>query len=250
MVMKLSRELLKTKLIATGVHLLMSIAVFIVLAYLIYYVWYPQPYYSVDGGWQGMRLVAAVDLVLGPLITFLIFNLNKSRREIVFDLVIILTIQFGALGYGVVTTYNQRPVSIVLIDRYIVPATVGLYGDTLDSVSDLEEFSDEKPAIILSSLAGIEGALQGFEIRNQTGIPEHAQIQWYRPAEELKPALEALQAVFREILESKEAADRFEAWLQQNGKSSDEVMIGFFNGRYDNAWLVFDSDARLIGYFL
>ena len=106
--MKFTKPLLITKLKATAVHLGMSIAVFIYLAYQIYYNWYPEPYFSIDGGWQGIRLVGAVDLVLGPVITFLIFDLRKSRKEILFDLLVIVTIQVGALAYGVYTTYSQR----------------------------------------------------------------------------------------------------------------------------------------------
>ena len=103
--MNFTKPLLITKLKATAVHLSMSVAVFVYLAYQIYYNWYPEPYFSIDGGWQGIRLVGAVDLVLGPLITFLIFDLSKSRRAILFDLLIILVIQLGALAYGVHTTY-------------------------------------------------------------------------------------------------------------------------------------------------
>ena len=107
--MKLDRPLLITKLKATGVHMSLSVVVFIFLAYPIYFNWYPQPYFSVDGGWQGIRLVGAVDLVLGPFITFLIFDLRKSRREILFDLVTILVIQLGALAYRLHANYAQRP---------------------------------------------------------------------------------------------------------------------------------------------
>ena len=109
--MKFSKPLLVSKLKATGIHLLMSLAIFAYLAYQIVYIWYPEPYFSVDGGLQGIRLVAAVDLVLGPVITFLIFDLSKRRREIIFDLAIIITIQFAALAYGVHTTYTQRPIA-------------------------------------------------------------------------------------------------------------------------------------------
>ena len=66
----ISKPLLATKLKATAIHLAMSLVIFSYLVYQIVYVWYPQPYFSVDGGWQGLRLIAAVDLVLGPLITF------------------------------------------------------------------------------------------------------------------------------------------------------------------------------------
>jgi len=81
---KFSRALLKTKLKATGIHLCLSLIVFFILAYQIFYVWYPLPYFLVDGGWQGIRIVAAVDLVLGPLITFLIFDLFRRGGEISF----------------------------------------------------------------------------------------------------------------------------------------------------------------------
>ena len=130
--MKFTGAALKTKLKATAIHMSMSIAVFAFLAYQIYFNWYPQPYFEIDGGWQGIRLIAAVDLVLGPLITFLIFDLSKRMRAIIFDLVVILVIQFGALAYGVYVTYTQRPVAVVLIDEFVVPETqsgcIGIIG--------------------------------------------------------------------------------------------------------------------------
>ena len=92
--MNFSRAMLKIKVRATAIHFSLSVAVFAYLAYQIYYNWYPQPYFEIDGGWQGIRLVSAVDLVLGPFITFLIFDLSKSFRAIVFDLLIILA-QWG-----------------------------------------------------------------------------------------------------------------------------------------------------------
>ena len=135
--MKFTKSLLITKLKATGVHLTLSIVVFAYLAWRIYYHWYPQPYFEIDGGWQGIRLVAAVDLVLGPLITFLIFDLRKPLRMIVFDLCVIATIQFGALAYGVYATYTARPVAVILIDEFVVSAIPEHYGDSLDSVEEL-----------------------------------------------------------------------------------------------------------------
>jgi hypothetical protein len=243
------RDLLKVKLIATAVHLSMSVAVFLVLAYLIYYVWYPQPFYSIAGGWQGMRLVAAVDLILGPVITFLIFNLNKSRREIVFDLVIILVIQFGALAYGVVATYSQRPVAVILIWEDMISATKGDFGDTLESTSALAEFSDEQPPIIASSITGAEGLNKALAIKEKTGIHGHVQMQWYLPAGEFKSTLVQRQKGIKDRLKAQGAEDRFATWLEQNQKTADDVHLGFFNGRYGTAWLVFDREARYLGYF-
>ncbi|MFZ9040028.1 MAG: hypothetical protein ACO3DT_18465, partial [Gammaproteobacteria bacterium] len=131
--MKFTKPLLITKLKATAVHLSLSLVVFIYLVYQIYYNWYPQPYFAIDGGWQGIQIIAAVDLVLGPLITFLIFDLGKSRRENLFDLSVILIIQLGALFYGIAQVYNQRPVAVALVSQYMLAGTKEQFGGKLES---------------------------------------------------------------------------------------------------------------------
>lgn len=178
--MKINKPLLITKLKATGVHLSLSIVVFIYLAYKIYYHWYPQPYFSIDGGWQGIRLVGAVDLVLGPFITFLIFDLRKKRKAIIFDLVTIAVIQFAALFYGVSLTYNQRPVAIVLIDEFMVSSIMEQYGGKLESEAVLRQYSDEKPPIIYAHMPRVREALAEVQrIKIDEKVLEHAQMQLY-----------------------------------------------------------------------
>jgi hypothetical protein len=188
--MNFSGAALKTKFKATAVHLSLSIVVFAYLAYQIYFNWYPQPYFEVDGGWQGIRLVASVDLVLGPLVTFLIFDLSKRLREIIFDLVIIATIQFGALSYGIYATYTQRPVAIVLIDEFVVPTTMEHYGGKLESPEQLEAYSDEKPPIIYADIPLETDKLAEINrIKLEEKVLENAQLNLYRPQSELAEAL-------------------------------------------------------------
>jgi hypothetical protein len=248
--MNISKALLITKLKATAVHLAMSIAVFIYLAYQIYFNWYPEPYFSVDGGWEGIRLVGAVDLVLGPLITFLIFDLSKSRRAILFDLIFIAVIQVTALSYGIYSTFTQRPVAVVVIDQFVYSSTMEQYAGTLESTSDLQRFSDEKPPIIYSEFpldrVGID-EVQRIKIEDK--VLEIAQIHLYQPRMELLAALHKRQFAARELLDRDGLQQTFSDWLQKNDKEEDEVLILRFSGRYDNAWLVFDLEGRLIGYF-
>ncbi len=244
------RGVLRTKLKATGIHLGLSSIVFVILAYLIVYEWYPGPYFAVDGGWQGIRLVAAVDLVLGPLITFLIFDLRKSRREIVFDLITIATIQVGALIYGIYTTYNQRPLAIVLMDDFAFSTTMDLYAGTLDSPRLLEEYSDQQPPIIYAEIPRDREQLDKVQrIKIDDKILEHAQIWLYRPPAELAPALRQRQILYMQMLDRFEQREVYEAWLQANDKREDEVLIAPFNGRYGRIWLVFDGDGDYLSYF-
>ena len=248
--LKFTKPLLITKLKATGVHLSLSIIVFGYLAYQIYFNWYPQPYFSVDGGWQGIRLIGAVDLVLGPFITFLIFDLRKSRREILFDLVVIAVIQLGALAYGVYTTYSQRPVAIVLIDEFVTSTIMEQYGGTLSSTKDLQQYSDEKPPIVYAHIEKTNEAIAEIHrIKVEEKILEHAQLNLYQPKSALANALKERQLLFFKRMDHYQARDNFDAWLQQNKKSADEVLIARFGGRYGAVWLVFDLQGKYLSYF-
>lgn len=248
--MKFSKPLLITKLKATGVHLGLSLLVFVYLVYQIYFNWYPEPYFSVDGGWQGIRLIAAVDLVLGPVITFLIFDLSKRRREIVFDLMIIAIIQFSALTYGVYLTYTQRPVAIVMIDEFVVPAIMEQYGGKLESPNQLKQYSDEKPPIIYAHLPLEKEALDEINrIKSEAKILDHAQLQLYKTRSELAKALQSNQVMYMSRLDHYKNRDQYEAWLKQHDKSGGEVLIARFSGRYGTVWLVFDLDGRYLDYF-
>lgn len=248
--MKFTKALLITKLKATGVHLSLSLVIFAYLAYQIVYNWYPSPYLWFDGGWQGIRLVAAVDLVLGPLITFLIFDLRKSRREIIFDLMTIATIQIGALAYGIYATYTQRPVAIVLIDEFVVSATMENYRGTLESVDLLSQYSDASPPLIYARMPTSYEELERVqEIKVEQGIGERAQLHLYRPQSEFAEALRAKQLLFNQRVDDYGVRKRYDAWLQKHDKEADEVLIAPFQGRYGQAWLVFDLGANYLSYF-
>ena len=248
--MKLSKPLLITKLKATGVHLCLSIAIFIALVYQIYYSWYPQPYFSIDGGWQGVRIIAAVDLILGPLITFLIFDLSKSRREILFDLITIAVIQFAALGYGIHVTYGQRPVAVAMIGQYVMSGTMEQAGSKIESASDLYQYSDARPPIVYADLQLDQRALEDIvNIDLWANVLEYVQKHAKDPRAELTAALRKMQPAFFEMLEQLDSREAFDAWLEQNDRQKDEVMISRLAGRYGEAWLVFDLEGRYLSYF-
>ena len=197
-----------------------------------------------------MRLVASVDLVLGPFLTFLIFDLTKRRREIILDLAVILGIQIAALTYGVAATYTNRPVAVVLISEYLVSAVAEHYQESLDSFDALADYSDEKPPIIFAELPRDLDALnEAKRKRIEEGIPEHAQIGLYQPREAFAPALRELQARSLELVEKTGSRELFESWLAQNQTSPDTVLIGWFQGRYGRVWLVFDNDGKYLSYF-
>ncbi|HLQ25550.1 MAG TPA: hypothetical protein VK138_06650 [Acidiferrobacterales bacterium] len=96
------------------IHLGISTIIFLVLLFFIVFIWYPSPYFSADGGWQGIRIVAGVDMVLGPSLTLLVFKSGKPGLKL--DLTVIGLLQSAALAWGVWTVHDQRTALVVFSD--------------------------------------------------------------------------------------------------------------------------------------
>lgn len=100
---------------AAGMHLLGSACVAALAACLVFVLWYPSPYTVMAGGAGLFLLITGVDIVMGPLITFAIFDRRrKPRSELRRDLVVIVLLQLAALGYGLYVMYTVRPVVLAL----------------------------------------------------------------------------------------------------------------------------------------
>jgi hypothetical protein len=104
---------LRARLRAAGVHLCISVAMGTTLLFGVLKVWYPSPLFELAAGKDLFLLVLGCDLTLGPLLTLVVFNTSKPRAELVRDLIVIGTVQLLALGYGVWTVLQVRPVFIV-----------------------------------------------------------------------------------------------------------------------------------------
>lgn len=99
------------------IHLNISLVLLCLLLYLIIFHWYPSPFFTSDGGWQGIRIALGVDIVLGPLLTLILYKAGKPGLK--FDLTLIALIQISALSWGTYTIYNQRPILMAFVeDRF------------------------------------------------------------------------------------------------------------------------------------
>lgn len=111
----------ETRWTAFAIHLALSAAIFAALLAVIVLLLFPGGLFTVAGGWQGIRLIAGVDLVLGPLLTLIVYNVAKPRRELIRDLSIIASVQVAALAAGMWIVYLQRPVAVTWVhDRFVL----------------------------------------------------------------------------------------------------------------------------------
>lgn len=106
---------------AGGIHLLLSACVVAIFAGLIFSVWYPGKIAVLEGVGEIFLILLGVDVVLGPLLTTIVYAPNK--RNLKFDLVVIIGIQIIALIYGGIVLTSQRPAFIVFsVDRFVIVA--------------------------------------------------------------------------------------------------------------------------------
>jgi hypothetical protein len=111
----------RSRLRAAGIHLALSALVAALAGVLVFAVWYPYPYREISGGRELFRLVVSVDVILGPLITFAVFDRAKRRTELRRDLAVVGLLQCAALMYGLWTVHLARPVHMVFeYDRFRV----------------------------------------------------------------------------------------------------------------------------------
>lgn len=102
---------IKNRWQAFGVHLLISFFIFAALTAIILFLWYPDFLFLYDGGLQGMKLIAGVDFLIGPVLTLFVYKLGKKTLR--FDLICIAFLQLACLVGGMWTIWQTRPIAIV-----------------------------------------------------------------------------------------------------------------------------------------
>lgn len=244
---------LQDRSIAAALHLLASLAIASLAAVLVFFVWYPYPYREVAGGRELFLLIVAVDLVVGPVLTFVVFNRSKPRQELWRDLSIIGVLQLAALCYGLWTIFLVRPVYLVHeVDRFRVvtaadidPASlpqalpefqkIPLFGISVIGVRKARD-SDEMMRAIDSAIAGKDIGMmpsrwQALDAGNQEQIRQRA-----RTADFLRARASDSGAAIDEIIGS--------AGL----KSTDVIALPLTARRTDWSVLMSSKDLRIIGY--
>jgi len=62
---------------AAQIHLGISAMIAALVVWIMLYLWYPEPYFRVSGGQTLLLLLIGVDVVIGPLLTLIVFDPRK-----------------------------------------------------------------------------------------------------------------------------------------------------------------------------
>lgn len=99
---------------ASSIHLALSALVLSVVAVVLVWRWYPPGLFHMARAGTLLNLIGGVDLVLGPLLTLIVFK--QGKKSLKFDLAVIALLQLAALLFGLHTAWQSRPVFLVASD--------------------------------------------------------------------------------------------------------------------------------------
>jgi len=243
--MSVLSEKLIFKLKAFSIHLALSFFVFIVILYFILFEWYPEPFFTAQGGWQGIQLMAFVDLVLGPALTFIVYDHLKSRKAIVFDLSVIAVVQIVALVWGGHAVYSQRPIALVFWASAFYTVTSDDYTEQGINSPDFTHYSDHVPPLIYSLPALTRLELDMYEKLTNQKIPPYDNVDAYENIDSYLETIFANQVDIEKILTSNEEMNQSINKITKGEIESYKYLA--LKAKYQNMILIMRADGSLLG---
>jgi|GEM_PF-4068074 len=170
------------KIRAFFIHFLLSVLFALGAGAIIVFCWYPSVFLHISNGTQIILLIAAVDVVLGPLISLVVFNQKKSARALVLDYSIIGALQITALGYGLWTAHESRPQFLVFEYKNFYVVHASDIGEKRKFVDQFKEQPKSHGVHIVSLRPPRDGTEQ-LEIINKSleGLTEALQFELWQP---------------------------------------------------------------------
>jgi len=235
---------------AAGIHLLISAIVAALAALLVFGVWYPGTFRLLAGGRDLFLLVTSVDVVIGPVLTFAVFNRSKGARHLRRDLAVIGALQLAALAYGLHTVYIARPVAMVFeVDRFRLVTANNVEVDELpQALPEFRELSLGGPRII-----GARRPEQGAErndamFKGVAGVDVAQRPKFWQPYElARRRALDRSRPVSALLAQYPKDAAALREGLAE--LKADESTARFLPVMARGAWVaVLDKTGAVLGY--
>lgn len=240
------RELTRDR--ASLYHLLISVFVFLVPAYLILYEWYPDLLFAIDGGWQGLRILALVHLIVGPLLTFIVFKTGKPG--LLPDLAFIGALQIVCLIAGSWVIYKERPLFFVYYERSFYTVNAATFERFDSAPPGADQLAGKRPVYAIASVPA--DPLEEAALREElfkAEIPLWAHGPSYAGFEENLDKIIAEGYSFDDF-QDLNGSGGLTIWLAQRGARSEEFAVYPVLSRYGNPLIAIHKRDRNIAGIL
>jgi hypothetical protein len=230
---------------AFGTHLLGSVLIALCSAALVFLVWYPTPLEEAAGVTHIFLMLLAIDVVLGPVITLIIFN--PAKKELKYDLAIVLLIQIAALLYGLNAVFQARPVYLVYsVDRFDLVFANDLTEDKLTKVSN-DQFKSlplGQPQIIAAQMPSDIKMRNDILFSAAAGGDDLQHFpQFYVPyGNKKKEVLLKLQAIEKLNMLNHEHTDKVAALIQKYANHTKGIGFLPLKGKVSDLAVIIDKE--------
>ena len=232
---------LRQKLIATSLHFLISVVAVGSLLLLTTSVWYPDFLFQTDGGWQGLRIVVLVDLVLGPLLTFVVYK--RGKKGLLLDLSLIAVLQLAALLGGGYLVYAERPLALVFHEGRFYSITSDDYLDVGVPVPDMRGLDQRRPprvALVPPTDPIAQSSVRTAYIKRQQFLYTH--VPWMRDLDDHMAQVLAAGASEAD-LRSRPGGQALDAWFIEQGLNQGDVVFLPYSSRFRLIYLALDTTS-------
>lgn len=237
-----------SRLKAALIHLGISTAALLLLASITFLIWYPNPHYKYEGVLTILGLITLVDVVLGPMFTFIVFKQGKPSLK--FDLTVIAVIQIAAFMYGGHTIYSQHPEFVTYADgvMFTVPT----------SAIDEQQIEDDRlqrrfhigPKLAVSSLPDDPEVITAFTIaqftKNKT-LADSPEFYSSYPPQLSELAGKSLD--INKLSENSENKTKIDDFLKRKNFSQDDIYLLKLVNNLRSSIIVLDKKSGMpVGY--
>ena len=232
----------KDKLIAFLLHLAISIAIIGVVFVLIFFFWYPQPYFETNGAWSIIGILVIVQIVMGPLLTLVLFK--KGKPGLILDLFIIAAVQLTAFIYGINVIYAERPYYLVFaVDRFEVVGKKEIDANKI-KYPDLKLKPSIGPILIFADFPEDKEERSNFLFEVLTeGKPDlERRPEYYQPYHLNRDKVIKKGKLLSELIKSdKDSKNKVERFLKKNNSKNESYLFLPIVGKNDDMALIIDS---------
>lgn len=231
---------------ASATHFALSVLIGIILLALFWFVWYPAPTLLAIGGHEIFLLILGIDVVLGPLLTLIVFQ--SGKKSLKFDLAVIALMQVGAMAYGVSVLLEGRPAYVAALgDKFQVVQAVEVTDANLEKAKKVlplfgpewvgtkapEDRYDTDAVRDVTEIGGGRGHFPQLHVPYKSMAQEI--LQKSRPISSLKNANSTKSA-------------EVDAWLKSRGYSDSTAVYQPLTVRASEFAVILDAkDAKVLG---
>jgi hypothetical protein len=222
---------------AAGIHLTICAGIAAAVLALMLGVWYPPPLFEAMGGSGLVLILVGVDMVLGPMLTLVVFR--SGKRGLKLDLAVIAAFQLSALLYGCHIVALARPAFIVFVkDQFQVSTVAELRAERLAEARypQYRHAPWSGPALVYGDWPKDPADRQRLIDAIFTGEDLQHFPKYFAPyAEGRGEILAKAEPVSRVRRIEPEAAKAIDAWLERSGV--DEQSVLYLRLRARNGWV-------------